>query len=249
MRFTNLLRDKRVFVTGGTRGLGRAFCLECAQHGAKVALNYSKDEQGAQETLQQIQKYGVEGLLYSVSVLEAEKIDTMVREIAQKWGGIDILINNAGITQPLPLALLEEEDWDRVMDINVKGTFLMTQALIKGMIYQKHGVILNIGSLAGTKMIEAPIHYSTSKAAIKGFSEALAKEVARYNIRVNCLAVGLLEEGVGQNLPEHRLKNFLENLALQRVGTVKEIAECAVFLVSDKNSYMNGATVRIDGGF
>jgi 3-oxoacyl-[acyl-carrier protein] reductase len=153
------------------------------------------------------------------------------------------------MSQPLPLPLMEEEDWDKVMDVNVKGQFLAAQAVLKGMIRRKSGVILNIGSLAGLRLIEAPVHYSTSKAAIHGFTQALSKEVARYQIRVNCLAPGLLEKGVGQNLPEHRLKEYLKYCALHRVGSMEEVAHCAAFLVSDKNSYMNGVTLLMDGGF
>ena len=158
------------------------------------------------------------------------------------------IFNNAGISQNLPLALMEEEDWDRVMDVNVKGTFLTSRAVLRGMIRRKSGVILNIGSLAGTRMIEAPIHYCASKAAVKGLTEAMAKEVARYQIRVLCLAPGLLEDGVGRNLPDYKLSEYLKHCALGRVGCFEEVAKFAAFLVSDANSYMNGETVVMDGG-
>jgi NAD(P)-dependent dehydrogenase (short-subunit alcohol dehydrogenase family) len=172
----------------------------------------------------------------------------MVKDIEDTWGGIDILVNNAGISQNLPLALMEEEDWDRVMDLNVKGTFLTSKAVIRGMIRRKSGVILNVGSLAGERMIEAPIHYCASKAAIRGMTEAMAKEVARYNIRVLCLAPGLLEDGVGRNLPDYKLAEYLKHVSLGRVGCFDEVARFASFLVSDANSYMTGETVVIDGG-
>jgi NAD(P)-dependent dehydrogenase (short-subunit alcohol dehydrogenase family) len=159
-----------------------------------------------------------------------------------------VLVNNAGVSQNMPLALMEEEDWDRVMDVNVKGTFLTSRTVLRGMIRRKRGVVLNIGSLAGMRMIDAPVHYCASKAAIKGLTEALAKEVARYGIRVICLAPGLLEEGVGRNLPEHRLADYLKHCALGRVGTFDEIARLAAFLVSGVNGYMSGETVIADGG-
>jgi NAD(P)-dependent dehydrogenase (short-subunit alcohol dehydrogenase family) len=161
---------------------------------------------------------------------------------------VDILVNNASITQNLPLAMLEEEDFEHVMNVNVTGTYVTTRAVCRSMIRAKSGVVLNVGSLAGVKMIEAPIHYATSKAAIVGFTSALAKEVARHGIRVLCVAPGLLEGGVGQNLPEHRLKDYLKHNALGRVGTFAEVAKLCVFLVSDCNSYMTGQTIRIDGG-
>ena len=160
---------------------------------------------------------------------------------------IDILVNNAGHGQVVPLALMEEEDWDRMMDTHVKGAFLASQAVLRGMVRIKRGHILNIGSLAGVKMLQAPVHYSTAKAALRGFTESLAKEVSRYGVRVNCLAPGLLEEGVSDNLPAHRREEWLRHCALGRLGTPEEVADLAAFVVSDRNSYMNGATVVVDG--
>jgi 3-oxoacyl-[acyl-carrier protein] reductase len=242
------LENKRALITGGSRGLGRAICAHFSAEGADVAFNYNSDQKGAAETLQLIEKNGSKALGFQVSVLDAAALNAMVKQIEQEWSSIDILVNNAGISQPLPIALMEETDWDSVMDVNVKGQFLTSRAVLKGMIRRKNGIILNIGSLAGVRLLEAPIHYSASKAAVKGFTEALSKEVARYNIRVNCLAPGLLEEGVAQNLPEHRLREYLKHVSLHRKGTLEEVAKFAAFLVSDRNTYMNGATVIIDGG-
>ena len=243
-----LLSNKRIFVTGASRGLGRSFCECFAKNGAKVAFNYSEDEEGSAETLRQIKAHGTEGLAYKVSVLNESDLNRVAAEVEKSWGGIDILVNNAGISQPLPIALMEESDWDSVMDVNVKGQFLATRAILRGMIRRRSGTILNIGSLAGIRLIEAPVHYSASKAAVKGFTEALSKEVARYNVRVNCLAPGLLEDGVGRNVPEHRLKDYLNNVSLGRLGRLEEVAKLAAFMVSDRNSYMNGATIVMDGG-
>jgi 3-oxoacyl-[acyl-carrier protein] reductase len=243
-----LLEGKAAVVTGGSRGLGRALCVEFAAQGADVAFNYSSDAEGAEETLAAIAAAGRRGLAFKVSVLDPDGLDRMAGEIESAWGKIDVLVNNAGISQPLLLPLLEEADWDKVMDINVKGQFLAVRAMIKGMHRRKRGSILNIGSLAGIRLIESPVHYAASKAAIKGFTQALAKEMARSNIRVNCLAPGLLEEGVGQSLPEHRLKDYLKHVSLHRLGTLAETARCAAFMVSDRNGYMNGETVVLDGG-
>jgi len=244
-----LLQNKTIFVTGGARGLGRAMCLQFAAAGATVAFSYLQDEQGAQQTLQDIQSYGTTGLAYKASVLDSNAMLEAVRDIEAACDGIDILINNAGISQPLPFALVEEEDWDKVLQTNCKGQYLAARAVVPGMIRRKQGVILNIGSLAGLRIIEAPVHYSTSKAAIKGFTEALCKELSRYQIRVNCLAPGLLDDGVGLNLPAHRLKDYLDNTALRRIGNMQEVAKFACFMVSDRNSYMNGETIIISGGF
>ncbi len=242
------LLGKHALVTGGSRGLGRAILLALARRGAKVAFSYNRHEEAAEAARAAIAAAGAEAKSFRVSVLDAPGTAAMVRELEEAWGGIDILVNNAAISQNLPLALLEEEDFDKVMDTNVKGTYLTSRAVLRGMIRKKSGVVLNIGSLAGVRMIEAPIHYCTSKAAIVGMTEALAKEVARHGVRVVCLAPGLLEDGVGRNLPDHRLADYLHHCALGRVGRFDEVAELAAFLVSDANSYMTGETVVMDGG-
>ena len=242
-----LLRDKRVWVTGGSRGLGRALCEQLSAEGAAVAFNYSGDEEGAAQTLAAITANGARGLAFKASVLDETGLAKTIGDIERQWGGVDVLVNNAGVSQPLPLPLMDARDWDHVMDVNAKGAFLAARAALKGMIRRRGGCILNIGSLAGLRLIEAPVHYSASKAAIKGFTQALAKEVARYQIRVNCLAPGLLEEGVGQSLPDHRMKEYLRHVSLKRLGTLDEVARFAAFLVSDRNSYMNGETIVMDG--
>ena len=239
------LGGKTALITGGSRGLGRALAVRFAEEGARVAFTYARDADGAEETRAAI---AAGAKAYRVSVLDVAATEAMVAEIERDWGGIDILVNNAGISQNMPLALMEEEDWDRVMDVNVKGTFLTSKAVLRGMIRRRAGVVLNIGSLVGVRMIEAPVHYCASKAAIKGLSEALAKEVARYGIRVLCLAPGLLEDGVGRNLPDYRLADYLKHCSLGRLGGLDEVARFAAFLVSDANSYMSGETVVVDGG-
>jgi NAD(P)-dependent dehydrogenase (short-subunit alcohol dehydrogenase family) len=239
-----MLGGRTALITGGSRGLGRALVGVFAREGARVAFSYARDEAGAAASA----AAAPGSRTYRVSVTDAAATESMVEELEREWGGIDILVNNAGVSQNLPLALMEEEDWDHVMDVNVKGTFLTSRAALRGMIRRKRGVVLNIGSLVAVRMMEAPVHYCASKAAIKGLSEALAKEVARYGIRVLCLAPGLLEDGVGRNLPEHRLADYLKHCSLGRLGTLEEVARFAAFLASDANGYMSGETVVIDGG-
>ena len=240
-----ILAGSTALITGGSRGLGRALVEVFAAEGARVAFTYARDDAGAQTT---IAAAGGAPKAFRVSVLDVAGTSTMIDEIEREWGAIDILVNNAGVSQNLPLALMEEEDWDRVMDVNVKGTFLTSRAVLRGMIRRKRGVVLNIGSLVSVRMMDAPVHYCASKAAIKGLSEALAKEVARYGIRVLCLAPGLLEDGVSRNLPDYRLADYLKHCSLGRLGRLEEVARSAAFLVSDANSYMSGETVVIDGG-
>jgi 3-oxoacyl-[acyl-carrier protein] reductase len=240
-----ILAGSTALITGGSRGLGRALVETFAAEGARVAFSYARDEAGAGTT---IAAAGGAAKAFRVSVLDVAGTSAMIDEIEREWGAIDILVNNAGISQNLPLALMEEDDWDRVMDVNVKGTFLTSRAVLRGMIRRKRGVVLNIGSLVSVRMMDAPVHYCASKAAIKGLSEALAKEVARYGIRVLCLAPGLLEDGVSRNLPDYRLADYLKHCSLGRLGRLEEVARSAAFLVSDANSYMSGETVVIDGG-
>ncbi len=245
---TSALTGRTAFVTGGSRGLGRAICLALAYEGAHVAFNYHRSHAEAEELLVQLKQISGKAWAFPISVLDRPGIQEIAKTLENEAGSVDILINNAGIGQVVPLVMMEEEDWDKMMDTNVKGAFNVTQAFLRGMIKAKKGQILNISSLAGVKMMQAPVHYCAAKAALKGFTEGLAKEVARYGITVNCLAPGVLDEGVSANLPEVKKTEFLKHCALGRVGSVREIADVATFLVSGRNTFMNGATVVVDGG-
>jgi 3-oxoacyl-[acyl-carrier protein] reductase len=242
-----LLEGRTALVTGGSRGLGRAICVTLAREGARVAFNYARSEDDARACLTAIEEHGP-GRAYRVSVLDKDGISDMVRDIEKQAGGsIDILVNNAGVGQVVPLALMEEEDWDRMLDTHVKGAFMTTRAVLRGMVRARYGRILNVSSLAGVKMMQAPVHYATANAALKGFTEALAKEIGRYAITVNCIAPGVLDAGVSDHLPPARRDEYLRHCALRRTGSLDEVAEVVAFLVSDRNSYMNGATVVVDG--
>jgi NAD(P)-dependent dehydrogenase (short-subunit alcohol dehydrogenase family) len=240
-----LLDGKVALITGGSRGLGRAMAEVFAREGARVAFNYSSDEAAANETLARIDSPHKRA--YRCSVTDGDGLVRMVEEIERELGPVDILVNNAGVSEVLPFAMIEEKDWDEVLDTNVKGAFLATRAAARGMIRRKYGRILNVGSLAGFKTIDAPVHYSTSKAAIQGFTSSLAKELARYSILVNCIAPGLLDDGVGLKLPDAKLADYIKHCGLKRPGTCAEIAELAAFLCSERNSYMSGSTLLVDG--
>ncbi|MCE9576008.1 MAG: SDR family NAD(P)-dependent oxidoreductase [Deltaproteobacteria bacterium] len=243
-----LLDGRTAIVTGGSRGLGRAICVALATEGADVAFNYLRDDAAAAETVAAIQALGRRAWAHRVSVLDRAGLRAMTAEVVTATGAIDILVNNAGHGQVVPLALMEEEDWDRMLDTHVKGAFLATQAVLRTMVKQRYGRVLNVSSLAGVKMLEAPVHYATAKAALKGFTESLAKEVGRYGITVNCLAPGILDEGVSDHLPPARKEEYLRHCAMRRVGRLDEAAGVIAFMASARNSYMNGATIVLDGG-
>jgi 3-oxoacyl-[acyl-carrier protein] reductase len=217
-----------------------------------VAFTFSRNRDDADEARARITAAagagGAAPLVFQGSVADAAHVQKTVAEVVTAWGGIDVLVNNAGITQVLPIALLEESDWDAVMDVNVKGAYLFARAVCKPMIRARSGQILGIGSFASERIIESPVHYAAAKSALRGFTEALAREVGRYNIRVNLLSPGLFDAGLSRSLPQHRLNEYLGQTALGRLGTVEELARLALFLVSDENTFMTGAKVVADGG-
>jgi 3-oxoacyl-[acyl-carrier protein] reductase len=242
------LEGKRCIVTGGSRGLGRALCEAFAAEGAKVAFTYRTDTADAEATRASLVAAGCEPLVFQGDVADSAHVKHAVAAIVSAWNGIDVLVNNAGITQILPIALLEEADFDAVMAVNVKGPYLWSRAVLRSMIRAKSGHILNIGSFASERVIEAPVHYAAAKSALRGMTEALAREVGRYSIKVNLLSPGLLDCGLARMLPKHRVQEYLSQAALGRLGTAAEIARLATFLVSDDNSFMAAAKIVADGG-
>jgi 3-oxoacyl-[acyl-carrier protein] reductase len=242
------LSGKRCLVTGGSRGLGRALGEVFAAEGARVAFTFSRNARDADEARRAIAARGVEPLVFQGSVADATHVRATVIELARVWGGVDVLVNNAGPTQILPIALLDEEDWDAVMNVNVKGAYLFSRAVLKLMIRARAGHILNIGSFASERIIEAPIHYAAAKSALRGLTEAMAREVGRYDIKVNLLAPGLLDVGLSKALPHHRIAEYLAQCPAGRMAGIDEIARMAVFLVSSENTFITGAKIAVDGG-
>jgi NAD(P)-dependent dehydrogenase (short-subunit alcohol dehydrogenase family) len=242
-----LCEGRVALVTGGSRGLGRAICVMLAREGAFVAFNYAKSDADADATLAAITAAGGKGSAHKVSVLDKPGLTALAKSLDTAHGKIDILVNNAGFGQVVPLALMEESDWDDMLDTHVKGAFLTTQAVLRIMVRQRYGRIVNVGSLAGVKMMQAPVHYATAKAALKGFTESLAKEIGRYGITVNCVAPGILDEGVSDHLPPARKEEYLRHCALRRIGRLEEAATMIAFIASERASYTNGATLVVDG--
>ena len=243
------LAGKRCLITGGSRGLGLAMGLAFVRQGARVAFTFSRNQADADEARMQLAEAGGgEPLVFQGSVADAVHAAAVVKQVTAAWGGVDVLVNNAGISQVLPIALLEEADWDAMMDINVKGAYLFSRAVLRPMIRAKGGRILSIGAFTSERVIEASVHYAAAKSALRGFTEALAREVGRYGITVNLLAPGLLDVGLARMLPQHRLNEYRGQAALGRLGTAEEIAALAVFLASDDSGGITGAKLVADGG-
>ena len=243
-----LLDGKKALITGGTGALGRKLCEVFAREGADVAFSFLKNRSRADEVVRTIEAHGRRALAFQASVVDARAVAAMVDDVAGAFAGIDILVNNAGTTQVLPFPLIEEADWDALMEVNVKGPFVVTREVVRRMILRRSGTILNVGSIAGSRMLEVPVHYATAKAAICGFTVSLAKELARYGIRVNAVVPGLLDSGIAANVPDVKLKEYLNYCAAGRPGRPEEVADLAAFLCSDRASYINAQNVVIDGG-
>ncbi len=241
-----LLDNKIVLVTGGTGKIGQAIVNCFIEEGATVFFTYKKAVNKAKELEE---RHGIDRCKgFQVSSLDQPEVAKTAKDIYKKNNRIDILVNNAAITDVLPLPLIEEEDWDECMDINIKGTFIITKEVARFMIKNRSGSIINIGSLAGERIMEVPVHYATSKAAVSGFTLALTKELSRYQIRVNCVVPGLIDGGVGRNVTDKQKAQYLEFCTSGRLGKAEEVANLVVFLSSEKSAYINGQLIHIDGG-
>jgi NAD(P)-dependent dehydrogenase (short-subunit alcohol dehydrogenase family) len=241
-----MLKGRTAFVTGGTGAIGAAIVRSLAAHGARVAFSFHSQEDKARELERELG--GERAKAYLLDVLDKAGSVKVAEQVALDLGPVDILVNNAGITQVMPFALIEEEDWDRIMDVNVKGMFLVTKAFVRGMIRRKQGAVVNLGSLAGMRVLEVPVHYATAKSAVVGFTLSLARELARYHVRVNAVVPGLLTGGVSSNVPEKQQEDYFQHCAVGRAGKPEEVAELVAFLVSDRASYINAQAIHIDGG-
>jgi len=243
------MSSKRVaFVSGGSGALGRAIVRALAEDGCAVAYSYKGNREKAEQLHGELAAAGLNVRPYPLDVLDASACVGLAERIEAELGPVEILINNAGVAQVMPFAMIEEDDWDRVMDINVKGMFLVTKAFARGMIRRKKGSIVNIGSLAGMRMLEVPVHYAAAKSAVTGFTLALARELGRYNIRVNAAVPGMLDGGVSINVPARLQEKYKDYCALSRSGTCEEAAQLVAFLAGDRSSYINAQAIMIDGG-
>jgi 3-oxoacyl-[acyl-carrier protein] reductase len=243
-----MLTEKVILVTGGTGAIGKMVCLTAAREGASVAFTYRKNEEAAQALSGELEKAGCKHLAAQVDGTNAKQIEAFIGQVNKTFGHIDALVNNLGVTQVMPFALIDEEDWDDLIQVNLKSLFLFSKATVRTMIRRKQGTIINLGSVAGQRLLEVPVHYATAKAAVSGFTVSLAKELSRYGIRVNSVVPGLIDGGIGTNISERQLADYNKFCALGRPGTAEEVAELVIFLASQRASYINGQHIVVDGG-
>jgi 3-oxoacyl-[acyl-carrier protein] reductase len=243
-----LLKDKRVFVSGGTRGIGAAICEVFAREGADIAFNYNSSDDLADKMRSVIEGHGRRALSYKVSVTDRYGMKHIAREIRDEWGAINVLVNNAAVNKPDNFATTTDKSWDWVVDTNVNSLFAVTKPFYKQMIREREGTILNITSIGAIRALPTSVHYATSKAAMIGFTKCLSREAANFGITVNAIAAGIFDTDLGNTLPEHLLAAHENWVSLRRLGEPRELAEFAAFIVSPRNSYMNGEIITVDGG-
>lgn len=245
---SGLLEGKKAFISGGSRGLGKALCEVFAREGADVAFNYHSNEEEAQDTIRRIEQHGRKALAFKVSVVDKHAIKQMVSDIMADFGRIDILVNNAAINKGDSFVTTTENAWLNIVNTNVNGLYYITKPFFKQMLRQRAGNILNITSIGAIRALPTSVHYATTKAAVIGFTKCLAKEAGIFNVNVNGIAAGIFDTDLGHSLPD-KFKDVYEMWCTKgRMGKPEELAEFAAFMVSDRNTYMTGEIITVDGG-
>lgn len=242
------IKNKTAVVSGGSRGIGRAIVKELAGEGINVAFNYLKNDSLAAEIEKELSSKTVKVKSYKVDIEDFKQVLAWIEKIKKDFGGIDYLINNAGIINDKALAFMEQSDWQKVINIDLGGVFNLTRSVIIDFLKKKEGSIVNLSSVSGIRGIAKQTNYSAAKAAILGFTKALAKEVAPYNIRVNAVAPGFIETDMLSGLNQDMKNKVLEQIPLGRFGKPEEVAKMVKFLISDASNYITGQTFIVDGG-
>lgn len=240
------LKDKIAIITGSSRGIGEATAILFAKEGAKVVLN-GRNIQKLNEVKEKIEKENGIALEVAGDVSKKETVDKLVHQTIEKFLRIDILVNNAGITKGSRFYEITEEDWDKIINVNLKGSFLLAQAVAKYMMEQNYGKIINISSIYYTGA-KGQLHYDCSKGGIVSLTKSLSLELARYNINVNCVAPGLIDTDMPKIIPQKVLDEQIKQIPFRRMGTPEEVAKLILFLASDDSSYITGQTIHINGG-
>ena len=243
-----LLENKTALITGASRGIGRGIALAFAKQGANVAFTFSASVEAAQKLESELKSYGVEAKAYQSNAANFDAAQELAADVLKEFGSIDVLINNAGITRDNLLMRISEEDFDKVIEVNLKSVFNLTKAVIRPMMRQRAGSIINMSSIVGLKGNAGQTNYAASKAGIIGFSKSVALELGSRNIRCNTITPGFIETEMTQKLNEDVVKGWRNAIPLKRGGTPEDIANACVFLASDMSSYITGQTLSVDGG-
>ena len=243
------MRERCALVTGGSRGIGRAICLELARRGAAVAVNCSTNTAAAEETAKLCRELsGAEAIVIQADVSDPAQAEAMVAEAAQKLGKLDILVNNAGITRDGLMLRMKEEDWDRVLDTNLKSAFLTTKAAYKIMMKQKYGRIVNVSSIVGVRGNAGQANYAASKAGLIGLTKSVAKELAARNVTVNAVAPGYIDTDMTGAMPETAKTALQATIPMARTGKPEDVAQAVAFFAEEGSSYITGQVLSVDGG-
>ncbi|MEL7569730.1 MAG: 3-oxoacyl-ACP reductase FabG [Eubacteriaceae bacterium] len=241
--------NNTVLITGASRGIGKAIAELFAENNYNVVINYRSSDAKANELYNKLSINNRSVMLIKADVSNREQVDEMYAEIKQAYGGVDVLINNAGIAEQKLFTDVSEEDWDNMFDINVKGMFNCTQAVLNDMISNKYGKIINISSIWGLVGASCEVAYASSKAAVIGFTKSLAKELGPSNICVNCIAPGIIDTDMNASLDDNAIKELKEQTPLIRLGSPEDIANLALYLASNKSNFITGQIISPNGGF
>lgn len=243
-----LLENKVALITGGSRGIGKGIVEVFAAQGAHVAFTYNSSAEAANAMADELSQNGVIVKAYQSDAAQFDQAESLVAQVLADFGGIDILINNAGITKDNLLMRISEEDFDRVIEVNLKSVFNMTKAVQRTMLKQRHGSIINMSSIVGVQGNAGQTNYAASKAGIIGFSKSVALELGSRNIRCNVIAPGFIETEMTQKLDEATVQSWRDGIPLKRGGTPQDIANTCLYLASELSSYVTGQVIHVDGG-
>jgi len=242
------LNNQVAIITGAGRGIGLATAKTLGHSGATVIVSDILSEKDLSQTIDQLKLNGINAYPFQADVTRKEQVNSLVEEVLARWGRIDILVNNAGVTRDAFFLRMKDEDWNRVLDVCLQGTYNCTKSVLKSMVKRRYGRIINLSSVVGVIGNAGQVNYSTAKAAIIGFTKSLAREIASRGITVNAIAPGFIDTDMTRNLPEDIKAGWINQIPVGRLGQPEEIAEVVAFLASPTSAYVTGQTIHVNGG-